>query len=135
MSDMAGDAARWRSSAAGAAEIQWSEWVERSGSCRTAREAVSECGQRANFNLSESGLEIFEFQVLSFSKRCLDLTPCLLLAPSCFVFRMSAFQLSGFQLSKSFPSARRDESFVSRPDSGLCCCQYAAINPAKNLAH
>src|SRR5438034_10155836 len=29
---------------------EWSEWDERSGSCRTTREAVSKCGQRANFN-------------------------------------------------------------------------------------
>jgi hypothetical protein len=27
---------------------------------KAAREAVSECGQRANFNLGEGGLEIFD---------------------------------------------------------------------------
>src|SRR5437870_5820342 len=31
-------------------EFQWSYWDERSGSCRTAREAASKCGQRASFN-------------------------------------------------------------------------------------
>ena len=33
---------------------EWSEWVERSGSGRTAREALSECGQRASFNWAKS---------------------------------------------------------------------------------
>src|SRR5438034_10885488 len=45
-----------------------SEWHERSGSCRTAREAVSECEQRASFNGAIRPNE-------NSNIKCLDATP------------------------------------------------------------